>query len=125
MLTYININEYGDSGFNDGFCCGSFVGIIKPKDILDHINNGWYDERDVWIGDEKDPKARYVREQWMKILKEIESGGLKQGTRFGWFSKSEGKVVAEIEKFRAALRKIGYDVMDSFVEKIFKVEDEK
>lgn len=125
MLTYININEYGDSEFHDGFSCGGFVGIIKPKDILDHINNGWYDEREVWIGDENDPKAKYVREQWMKILKEIESGGLKHGMRFGWFSESEGKVVDEIEKFRAALCNIGYDVKDSLVDKIFKVEETK
>lgn len=122
MLTYININEYGDSKFSDGFCCGSFVGIIKKKDILNHINNGWYDERDVWIGNEKDTKARYVREQWMKILEEIESGDLKPGLRIGWFRKADKKVADKIEKFRASLRKLGYDVTNNFVESIVKVE---
>lgn len=124
MLTYINIKENGECDVSDGFCSGYFHRLTRET-ILHHCTESWYDEREVWIGDENDPKAKYVREQWMKIVEEIESGGLKQGMRFGWFSKAEKKAADKIEKFRASLRKIGYDVNDSIVDEIFKVEDEK
>lgn len=125
MMTYINIKENGQGEYNDGFSCGLFYHIPTRETILHHCTDGWYDERDVWIGNRKDPNARYVQDQWIKIVEEFESGGLKQGMRFGWFNKSEGEVVAKIEKFRSSLRKIGYDVKDSLVDEIFKVEDEK
>ena len=125
MLTYINIKENGECDFSDGFCFGSFRHFPTRENILHHCSEGWYDERDVWIGNRKDSKARYVQDQWIKFLEEFESGDVKHGVRLGWFSKSEGKVVAEIEKFRAALRKIGYDVDDRIVEEIFKMEEKE
>ena len=125
MLTYINFKEDGKFEYNDGFSCGLFYRIPTRETILHHCSDDWRDERDVWIGNRKDSKARYVQDQWIKFLEEFESGDVKHGVRLGWFDESEGKVVAEIEKFRAALRKIGYDVDDRIVEEIFKLEGEK
>ena len=125
MLNYINLKENLKCEYNDGFSCGLFYHIPTRETILHHCSDGWYDERGVWIGNRKDSKARYVQDQWIKFLEEFESGNLKHGVLPGWFSKSEGEVVAKIEKFRASLRKIGYDVKDSIVDEIFKVEDEK
>ncbi len=125
MLTYINFKENGKVEYNDGFSCGVFYHIPTRETILHHCSDRWYDERDVWIGNRKDSKARYVQDQWIKFLEEFESGDVKHGVRLGWFSESEGKVVAEIKKFRASLRKIGYDVEDRIVEEIIKMEDEK
>ena len=125
MLTYINIKENGECEYNDGFSWGLLHQIPTREAILHHCSDEWYDERDVWIGNRKDSKARYVRDQWIKFLEEFESGDVKHGVRLGWFSKSGGKVVAEIEKFRAALRKIGYDVDDRIVEEIFKMEEKE
>lgn len=122
MLTYINIKENGECDFSDGFSCGSFRHIPTREDLLHHFSDGWYNEQDVWIGNRKNSKARYAQDQWMKILEEFESGDLKQGMRIGWFRKADKKVAAKIEKFRASLRKIGYDVTDGFVERIDKVE---
>ena len=125
MLTYINIKEDGECDYADGFCCGSYHHIPTRETILHHCSDGWYDERDVWIGNRKDPKAKYVQDQWIKILEEFESGDVKPGLRIGWFRKSDKKVADKIEKFRASMRKIGYDVTDNFVERIDKVEKVK
>lgn len=122
MLTYINIKENGDCDYADGFCCGSYHRIPTREDLMHHFSDGWYNERDVWIGNMKDPKVRYAQDQWMKIVEEFESGDLKPGLRIGWFHKADKKVADKIEKFRASLRKIGYDVTDGFVERIAKVE---
>jgi len=118
MLTYINIKENGDCDYRDGFCCGSYHRIPTREELLRHFSDGWYNERDIWIGDKRNAKARYVREQWMNIVEEFESGNIKPGLRIGWFRKSDKKVADKIEKFRAALRKIGYDVDDGIVNKI-------
>lgn len=121
-ITYINIKENGDCDYADGFSCGYLHHIPTRETILHHCSDGWYDERDVWIGNRKDSKARYVQDQWIKIVEELESGNIKPGLRIGWFRKSDKKVVDKIEKFRASLRKIGYDVTDGFVDRIAKVE---
>ena len=62
-----------------------------------------------------------MQDQWIEFLEEFESGNVKHGMRPGWFSESESKAVAEIEKFRASLRKIGYDVDYSIVETVSKI----
>ena len=123
MLTYINIKENGECDYADGFCRGSYHRTPTRENLLRHFSGGWYDERGVWIGNGKDSKARYVQDQWIKIVEEFESGDVKPGMRLGWFCKANKKIAAEIEKFHAALRNIGYDVKDDFVDKIFKVEE--
>ena len=116
-LTYINFNENGGFDFDDGFCCGTLKAPTR-EEIVDHCKDGWYDERDVWIGVKRNAKARYTREQWLKIADEIESGNVKPGLRIGWFCKSDKKAADKVEKFRAAMRKIGYDVDDRIVEDV-------
>ena len=119
-ITYINIKENGEFDYNDGFCCGVWANFTREK-ILSHFEDGWYNEKDVWIGDKKNPKAKYAREQWLKIADEIESGNIKPG----WFRKSDKKVAAKIEKFRSSMRKIGYEVDNRIVERISKAENVK
>ena len=117
-LTYINITKNGEYDYSDGFCCGSYRRNPTSEDLQHRFSDGWYDERDVWIGDKRDPKAKYVRKQWERIIEEIESGNIKPGMRIGWFQKDGERVAAEIEKFRSSMRKIGYDVDERIVERI-------
>ena len=121
-ITYINIKENGDCDYADGFGCGYCHRVPSREYLMHRFSDGWYDERNVWIGDKKSAKARYAREQWMKIVEEFESGNIKPGLRIGWFRKADKKPAAKIEKFIESMRKIGYNVDDEIVEKISRME---